>query len=472
MPNMADLPSGSSESADFGASDGHFAKWANKVAEGRARTARLRHVRRADGDDERIRAALDELRLTYEQLSVAEVELRAQNDELIATRALVEAERARYSDLFHHAPLPYVVTDENGTIRQANMAARRLVKTRIDFLEGVPIVVFTEGECRDRVRSCIVGLISGADSAEVAFEVARKGEPGVPVVATASVSRNPDGSVQEIRWLLIDQRPARRRDEARRTRAAKLEALVAERTAELQRAEELKDRLIAIVSHELRTPLTAIAGFTELLAMGLRGPISEEQRTDIERIHRAYEHMARVVDDLLSYNKVSGGRMTFDVCDTELNGQLQLVLELVARDAAGHGVRLSIDEAPRDAIIHADPERVRQILVNLLGNAVKFTPPGGAVSVRTRVKRREVVIEVEDTGRGIPERERERIFEPFVRLEEDRNVAGSGLGLAISREMAREMGGDLSVESELGVGSCFTLRLPRSVDPPRSNQRG
>jgi signal transduction histidine kinase len=181
--------------------------------------------------------------------------------------------------------------------------------------------------------------------------------------------------------------------------------------------------------------------------------------------------MARVVDDLLSYNKVSGGRMTFDLRDAGLNGQLQLVSELVAQDAAGHGVRLSIEEAPRDVIVHADPERVRQILVNLLGNAVKFTSPGGEVSVRSRMKRRDVVIEVRDTGRGIPERDRDRIFEPFVRLAEDRNSGGSGLGLAISREMAREMGGDLSVESELGAGSCFTLRLPRSAKPANRKQR-
>src|SRR5262249_48614506 len=109
------------------------------------------------------------------------------------------------------------------------------------------------------------------------------------------------------------------------------------------------------------------------------------------------------------------------------------------------------------------PERFRQILLNLVGNAVKFTPPGGTVTLRQRVESCNCVIDVEDTGRGIPDAEQERIFEPFVRLRGDESVSGTGLGLAISREMARAMGGELSVSSKAGAGSRFSLRLPLSI---------
>lgn len=463
---MADgprLPKGGA-APDLPAAEGHLSAWENRVAAGRARTARLREIQRADeAENEDARHAIGELQITYEELSVAEDELRAQNEELTSAHELIESERVRYRELFQQAPFPYLVTDEIGTIRDANLAASRLVRVRADRLVGKPMVVFAQADCRRQIRKAINELRDGADRVELELEVVRRQGSPVPVSVTVSPGRRMNGTIREIRWLLVDLRPTRHRERTRRERAAKLEALVAARTAELQRAEQLKDRLIATVSHELRTPLTAIAGFTELLAMGLRGPVSDQQRVDIDRIHRAYEHMARVVDDLLSYNKVTGGRMRFDVEDATVHAQLQLVTELVAQHAAEKDVRLQLEPGTIDPLVHADPERLRQILLNLLGNAVKFTPAGGTVTVRSSVTNSDVVVEVQDTGPGIPEIEQARIFEPFVRLSRDHDVAGSGLGLAISREMALAMGGDISVTSEVGVGSCFQLRLPVST---------
>jgi signal transduction histidine kinase len=135
----------------------------------------------------------------------------------------------------------------------------------------------------------------------------------------------------------------------------------------------------------------------------------------------------------------------------------------VSHQAGERGVTLTIAEPDASIVIRADPERFRQIVLNLVGNAVKFTPPGGTVNVQQSLTDHDVIIQVRDTGRGIPRENHEMIFEPFVRLPRDRLTPGTGLGLAISREMARAMGGDLTLSGDIDVGSCFELRLPLST---------
>ena len=461
---MSDGPGRPTARDEFEVVGGLSAAWWRSVDNGRSRTSRLREIQRADGStDERSRLAIQELQVAYEELSVAEDELRAQNDALVESHGMLEAERVRYRTLFEMAPIPYFVTDASGTISDANVAGSRLLRCRADRLDGKPLAVFTRGTARQRLRDAVGELNAGAPTVTLDLEIVGRDNTLVPVEATASAVRGPHGRLCEIRWLLVDQRPRRKRNQLRRERADELEALVSARTADLARAQHMKDQLVAVVSHELRTPLAAIAGFTELLSMGLRGPLSEEQKLDIDRIHRAYEQMARVVDDLLSYSKVAAGHMAFEIRDAPLRGQVRLVLELVAQPADERGVSIVVSEAPVDALIRVDAERVRQILLNLVSNAIKYTPEGGSVSVNQRLTDTEAIIEVSDTGPGVPADQRERIFEPFVRLSRDDATPGTGLGLAISREMARAMGGDLTIADRVGPGTCFTLRLPLST---------
>jgi signal transduction histidine kinase len=234
------------------------------------------------------------------------------------------------------------------------------------------------------------------------------------------------------------------------------------RIAELEHDQHIRDQIVANVSHEMRTPLAAIGGYVDLLQMGARGPLNEMQLLDLQRIHRAYEHLLHIVNDLLSYHKLVAGLFTFDITDVSVDDALLSVADLVAPQAAERRITLEIARTPASTIVLADQERVRQILVNLAGNAIKFTEPGGIVRLRATVDGDVAVIEVEDTGIGIPGHSLETIFHPFTQL---RSEGGAGLGLAISRDMARGMGGDLSVTSTLGEGSCFALRLPFSRRP-------
>jgi signal transduction histidine kinase len=243
-------------------------------------------------------------------------------------------------------------------------------------------------------------------------------------------------------------------------RSGVFEDMLRARIAELERDQLIRDQIVATVSHEMRTPLAAIGGYVELLQMGTRGPLNDLQLLDLQRIHRAYEHLLHIVNDLLSYHKLVAGLFTFEITDVSIDDALVAVADLVAPQAAERQITLEIERIAASTVVLADHERLRQILVNLVGNAIKFTEPGGIVRLRATLDDGAAVVEVEDTGIGIPRDSLETIFRPFTQL---RSEGGAGLGLAISRDMARGMGGELSVTSTVGEGSCFALRLPFSA---------
>jgi signal transduction histidine kinase len=280
------------------------------------------------------------------------------------------------------------------------------------------------------------------------------------VRATVAATTDYRGVVQELRWLFVDRSRQAEREQVRRADAVELKRLVAERTSALEHEQRLKDQLVATVSHEFRTALSAIGGYAELLAIGVRGALSVEQLEDVGRIRRANHHLVGIVDDLLSYSKLTAGTMAFDVDDMNVSDVMPTALELVAEQARLKRISVQLAPLGENVLVRADSDRVRQIIINLVGNAVKFTGEDGRVEVTVEANDADVRIRVCDTGPGIEPHALESIFQPFIRLQ--RTVAGTGLGLAISRELARAMKGDLVATSELGVGSCFELRLPRA----------
>jgi signal transduction histidine kinase len=254
-----------------------------------------------------------------------------------------------------------------------------------------------------------------------------------------------------------EPRPRKRRS-ARSTGVAGLDA---QRIAALERANEIKDNLIRTVSHEFRTSLTAIVGYAELLELGVRGQLSPVQRDDIVSIRHASAHLATLVNDLLDYSRAVGGKLTLAVTDALVIDLVRDVFSAVRPQADARAILL-VDHGGDPAIrVIADPERVHQIVVNLVANAVKFSHEGDSVRLRWRAAGDDVEISVEDMGEGIPAEKLGMIFDPFVRLEGLDTVAGTGLGLTISRDLAAAMGGALDVKSTPGCGSVFTLRLRR-----------
>jgi signal transduction histidine kinase len=253
-----------------------------------------------------------------------------------------------------------------------------------------------------------------------------------------------------------------------RHRTAASAALAEARDARMmaEHANSAKTLFLRAMSHELRTPLHAIIGFAEVLELGIRGVVNPEQTKDLGRIKRAGAYLLRLINDVLTMAKLEGAR-PLHLIALPVNRVLDEVVGLCALQAKAKGVALTVTPSEHENYVTADAERVQQILLNLVTNAIKFTTSGGTVVVTCAADESTARIGVTDTGVGIRPADADRVFEPFVQIDRHLTTVsqqGMGLGLSISRELARAMGGDLVLQSTEGVGSTFTLTLPLASD--------
>jgi signal transduction histidine kinase len=248
---------------------------------------------------------------------------------------------------------------------------------------------------------------------------------------------------------------------------AALEHAITEQTALHETAADAnraKAQFMAVMSHELRTPLNAIGGYVDLMEAGIRGPVTAQQTEDLGRIRRNQRLLISVVNDILNFAKVESGHIEYRLEDVRLRDVLSKLEDLARPQLLAKSLHYALDDCGSPVFVRADRDKLEQVLLNLLSNAIKFTPGGGTIGVACEAGDDRIVIRVSDSGQGIPADKLETIFEPFVQV--DRSLSstrdGVGLGLAISRALARAMGGDLVVRSEVGVGSAFSLALPRA----------
>jgi signal transduction histidine kinase len=240
------------------------------------------------------------------------------------------------------------------------------------------------------------------------------------------------------------------------------------KTQQAEAANRAKSEFLAAMSHELRTPLNAIAGHAELLELGIHGQLTNEQREAIGRIQKSERHLLALINDILNFAKLEAGRVEYHVEPVQLTEVVADAISMSELQLRTKGLEWATNIAP-DAIVQTDRERLKQVLINLISNAIKFTQTGGKLTVETMSRSDAspamVYLRVLDTGIGIPREKQEAIFDPFVQVHRNltRATEGTGLGLAISRDLARGMGGDLRVRSTTGAGSAFTLSLPRAA---------
>jgi signal transduction histidine kinase len=269
----------------------------------------------------------------------------------------------------------------------------------------------------------------------------------------------------------------RLRQAAADAEAARADAERAREAAEA--ANRAKSQFLSTMSHELRTPLNAIAGYTELLELEVRGPVTKEQREDLTRIRRSAKVLMSLVNDVLNFARIEAGQVAVQLEVVPLAEVLVELEAMIEPQLRAKRLRYVLDTAGTHPV-RADADRLRQILTNLLTNAIKFTPDGGGIRVSCDAPTAHpgappmVRVRIGDSGRGIPADRLQSIFEPFVQIDRHLTVdsqQGVGLGLAISRDLARAMGGDLTVESIVGEGSVFTLALPRADVAPSVDRR-
>ena len=237
------------------------------------------------------------------------------------------------------------------------------------------------------------------------------------------------------------------------------------RDTELREANRAKSVFLATMSHELRTPLNAIAGYTDLLEIGVHGDMAPAQLEAVQRIQANQRHLLRLIDDVLDFAKLEAGHLQFEIANVPVQETVDGARVLVEPQLRSKDIKFEYRTGDPLVTCRADRAKMQQVLANLLSNAWKFTPAGGTVAIGWEASGDEIHVDVRDTGPGIPADNLETIFEPFVQLHMGfrRKVEGTGLGLSISRELARAMGGEVKAESVVGVGSTFTLILPRNA---------
>jgi signal transduction histidine kinase len=216
------------------------------------------------------------------------------------------------------------------------------------------------------------------------------------------------------------------------------------------------------MSHELRTPLNAIIGFSEVLSERLFGEMNDKQAEYVRDITESGRHLLSLINEILDLSKIEAGRMELDLLEFDLATTIDNTLSLVRERAQRRGIALNSTVDAGVTTLHADERKVKQVLLNLLSNALKFTPEGGAIDVRVRPTADEVEIAVKDTGVGIAPGEQDAVFEEFRQVgSAAKKIEGTGLGLAISRKFVELHRGKIWVTSQMGAGSTFTFTLPR-----------
>jgi PAS domain S-box-containing protein len=382
------------------------------------------------------------------------------HDRVAAIQAL-RASEARYRTLFDSVDEGFCVVqmifDEQG--RPADYR----------FLEGNPAWEKHTG-LRDAIGRTARELLPNLEEHwfEIYGRVATTGEAIRFVNGSAAMGRwfdvyafrVEDPAHRKVAILFKDISESRRAEEERERLFRQAE----EARAEAEAANRAKADFLATMSHDLRTPLNAIGGYVELLDLGIHGPLSDAQRSALARIMANQNHLLTLINDILSFARLEAGRMAFDIRPIAVAAILDGMESLVTPQADERGIAYMVERCDTEAFAYGDAERIRQILLNLISNAIKFTPEGGWVVLSCVGGGERVEIRVRDSGIGIPPEEQERIFDPFQQVGRRFNQPqdGVGLGLAISRDLARAMSGDLTVQSEPGKGSTFTLSLPRA----------
>lgn len=404
-------------------------------------------------------------------------------------------------DLLDHAPCGFVSFRDDGSIEVVNATLLERLGYSRDEAAGLPFERLLTTGSRIFHQTHFFPLIKLHGRAEEVFLLLRpKSGNDIGVLCNARRRESDNGAVTDCVMMEVVERRkfeeallqakqvAEQANEALEAQALELELqhqqlqeqateleaiseqlIMVNKDLERQRAAAdeanlAKSNFLAVMSHELRTPLNAIGGYVQLMSMGVHGTVTAEQQEALDRIDRSQRHLLRLINDVLNLSRIEAGRVDYEVRKVSLAEIVRSVMPMIEPQVDAKHISLETAVSAKAEAV-ADRDKVQQILLNLLTNATKFTPVGGSICVEADRDESNVQLRVIDTGVGIPVEMLDKIFEPFIQVDASRSraVEGTGLGLAISRDLARGMGGDLTVRSTLGEGSAFQLTLPRNA---------
>jgi len=390
-------------------------------------------------------------------LHVHQEQVRVQNEELIEIKRTLELSRDRYADLYDFAPIAYLTLDKAGIIEEINLTGAALLGMERVRIVGTPFVLYVEGADQQRfmehLRRC--RQAGGGNVEQVRSELRLVGRAGRAFDAQLLSQRAEEdwNGRYSYRTAISDLTELRQVEEEKRELAMKEQKARA--------GAEAKDRFMAILSHELRTPLTPVLAAVSALLE--RSNVSRSDRPILEMIRRNIELEARLIEDLLDVTRITRNKLQLRVGDVDMHAAIRDVLEMCAQEAHAKGLKVSSELRARKAFVRGDPARLRQVIWNLLKNAIKFTPAGGLVVVRTsNPSANRLSLQMMDTGIGIQAGMLGKLFSAFEQDEMDRRrYGGLGLGLTISKALVEAHEGAISASSGgKGRGATFTVELP------------
>jgi PAS domain S-box-containing protein len=383
-------------------------------------------------DDERDRLIHD--------LEVHQAELEAQNQQLREAQHELEESRARYSDLYDFAPVAYCTLDPAGRVSEINLTGAAMLGTQRSRVVGKPFAVYIAEDDRAAFRSHLQRRLSSAQGPEVVeLTLATGGTQPVVIQMVSAAARGPGGAVVGCRSTFTDIS----------------EQKYAERA--LRRAVQMREEFLAIVSHDLRSPLSSVLLGSDMLRDAPE--IDVANREKIERVYKAAVRMGAMLTDLLDLSSMDAGHLSMERKEESIDALLAAAIDSASSAAAAKSIVLetAVDDPQLSA--HFDRDRILQVLMNLVGNAIKFSPSGSRVRLGARRLGAEVEISVRDSGPGIGKAQLDRIFDPYWQAPKTARL-GTGLGLSIARGIVEFHDGRIWVESAVDRGSCFLFTLP------------
>ncbi len=421
---------------------------------------------------------LDELAISIERLKISQSEIQQQHQELFHARLELEVERQRYQELFELAPDGYLVTDHEGRISEANQAIAKLFNVSQHSLVGKHIVNYIASGHHGLFRQGLNALEKDDRAHEwIVCVQPYQQQKVLDAALTVTTVRDRQGNLIALRWLFRDITERKQAEEAilqaklaeitnrelekEITERRQLESTLRQQTQALLEANRLKDDFLAIVSHELRSPLNAILGWAQLL----RSRKFDEAITAraLETIERNARSQKQLIEDLLDISRIIRGKLRLNICPINLTAVIVAAVDNVQPAADAKALQVEVIFPPNLGLVAGDPDRLQQVIWNLLSNSVKFTPNGGQITIELKVKSAAIEIIISDTGQGIEPELLPFIFDHFRQGESanTRHHGGLGLGLSIVRHLLEMHGGTIQATSSgLNQGSTFIVRLP------------